>query len=66
MCDVTTYVTPTVGIVLIRLSIVGVTYIGGNITLIQAKQMTWHVINEEREACGNIPSYCNITQIKKR
>ena len=26
----------------------------------------WHVINEEREACGNIASYCNITHIKKR
>ena len=32
---------------------------------IQEKQMMWHVINEEREACGNIASYCNITHIKK-
>ena len=52
MCDVTTYVTPTVGIVLIRLPTVGIPYIGGNITLMQAKQMMWQVINEEMEESG--------------
>ena len=58
MCDVTTYITPTVGIVLLQYETThNGSNIDDNITLIQTKQMMWHVINEEREACGNIASY---------
>ena len=58
MCDVTTYVTPTVGIVLLQYETThNGSNIGSNITHIQIKQMMWEAINEEREERDNIASY---------
>ena len=55
MCDVTTYVTPTVGIVLLQYETThNGSNIGSNITHIQIKQIMRQAINEEMEESGYV------------
>ena len=35
--------------------------LGSNIAHPKKKLLIWHGVNEERDACGNIICYCNIT-----
>ena len=40
--------------------------LGGNITNFKTSLLMWHVVNEERDACGNLASYYNITHIRAK